>query len=173
MAKRSITYIEAKELVPINTQNRFDLLEDLHQFPELLTENVRPMRNIIQRSPTQATQLRNITKTTTSINTQDNTKPEQQQTTNERKRNANHLERDGTALNNMQKVTEIEKWTQLLAKAKTEAQQSAEATAMGSLQTTLATILTEVLGESEITGTSKDKFKAIFSKYLKISSIIE
>lgn len=107
MAKSTMTYMEAKEQYPILTQNRYDALENLVEFPELpdsfanmaagqyRTKNERQYKPQKPKRPLQEVNI-----------------ADQVQVMADKKQKTGEKESTGVALFNKFKVTEFEKWAQ-------------------------------------------------------------
>lgn len=127
MAKRNLTYIEAREMLPINTSNLFEALSNLDQFPtfaETLTTNncfrdqwqlTNQPRNSITAAVRTYPEKKKNTQQHKRKRTYPETKTEQQPTAGPSGTSEKPKEKaeNGVGLNNPYKVDSEEKWQQI------------------------------------------------------------
>lgn len=118
MAKTTLTYMEAREQNPILTQNRYEMLQNLDEYPTLPSSysaitagNFKPAQGYKPKPQSQKRSVQEVVIADTV------------EVFKDKRKKKDNEEQNGAALFNKFKVSEFEKWTQYMEEQRKQTQQ--------------------------------------------------
>lgn len=172
MAKKALTFFEAKEHFPIATYNSFNALAEFMDEPKPGDSRPRDYASIAGRTNTRMTtkgpsrEIRNkrpeVTKSAHEEDSED---------TKRRKRNESPKEINGTALNNPQKTDEHEQWKRKLEEAKAQQDALSKMTINHAIQEALQRYYSAIIADINLKGQARENLIETSKKYLSFDVI--
>lgn len=182
MAKKCITYVEARELVaPVPVHNSYDLLANYAEFPVIRESyakmtagrqtkrtNTPPEENMMTEKPTASNGATGGEQTENGMGKRMRYDRKPNVTRPPRTTEKPEKTINGTGLNNTEAVTEKEKWETAIAEACKKTEENANRNAMSNA----LSFYTALMQIPEITEFGREKIKDISKHFLKIDDFI-
>jgi hypothetical protein len=186
MARKCITYIEARELIaPVVVNNYYDTLANISEFPSLnesyakmaggryakkslYTPEVRADAGLKRATSAQAVEL------LTTVEKMNQKRKRVEQSSNLAMINVGSEEElpHGSALHNTERVTEKERWQSLLEESARKAEETGRKNTKAEMKAGFMSFYSGLIEQPEMTDGLRSKFKEFAKKFLKFDDII-
>lgn len=167
MAKKALTFFEAKELYPITTTNSFNALAEFMDEP-------RPGENQNYASQLKKDVFR-APKDNRARDTRrkkpEATKSDSEEEERKRIRKTPSEEATGTALNNPRKVNEQEQWKRKLQEAKIQQTTISHSTVNHAIQEALQRYYSAIIADNNLQGQARENLIEVSKKFLSFDII--
>lgn len=171
MAKKALTFFEAKEYFSIPTSNGFNALAEFMDQPKPGENGPQDYASMTKRNRISnngpSREIRNKKQEDNKIVRE----PEREEDARKRKRKEPSNESYGTALNNPHRVDEHEQWTMKLHDAKNQQGTLSKATINHAIQEALQRYYSDIIADTNLKGQARENIIETSKKYLSFDVI--